>query len=297
MEAVDTQLPQTPTPTATLEPTLSLPEGNTTTPENTIPPEVVAAVQTQYAILQTPVTPTPTSAYRRATRTPTPSPTPRLPMSVLRIYKPGAYSRLASPFTIEGAVVTGPGGKIFLELIGEDGRMISQDVLRFGMADGLRFGIAPEVKFEIGAVAEAARLQMRTENTHGQTIALSSVNVILLSLGDPELTGTFPAYEPYVIQSPRADTEISGGVLMIQGSVRPVNESPILVELRTEDGALLGSTQFDAEMAAENTNTPFEIAVPYTVQESTHALLIFKQTGDRIPGIVALTSTTLWLKP
>lgn len=297
MEAVDTQLPQTQTPTATLEPTLSLPEENTTVPENTIPPDVVAAVQTQYAILQTPVTPTPSSVYRRATRTPTPSPTPRLPMSVLRIYKPGAYSRLASPFTIEGAVVTGPGGKIYLELIGEDGRMISQDVLRFGMADGLRFGIAPEVKFEIGAVAEAARLQMRTENTRGQTIALSSVNVILLSLGEPELTGTSPAYEPFVIQSPRTDTEVSGGVLLIQGSVRPVNESPVLVELRTEDGALLGSTQFDAEMATETTNTPFEIAVPYAVQDLTHALLIFKQTGDRIPGVVALTSTTLWLKP
>lgn len=291
------QISLTPTPTITpsLEPTLLPVDASTPEAEITIPPEVVAAVQTQYAVLQTPVTPTP--SYRRPTRTPTPSPTPSQPLAVLRIYKPGPYSRLTSPFTIEGAVVTGPGGKIYLELIGEDGRMISQDTLRFGMADGLRFGIVPEVKFEIGSVAETGRLQLRTENTHGQTIALTSIKVILLSLGDPELNAGSTSLEPYVIQTPHTDAEISGGILAVKGLVRPVNDSPILVELRSDDDTLLGSTQFTAEIPEGSLNTAFNVALPYSVTARTHALLVFKQEGDRIPGLVALTSTALWLNP
>ncbi|HEY9076551.1 MAG TPA: hypothetical protein VIO61_08415 [Anaerolineaceae bacterium] len=303
----ETPIPQPteiPVPEATPTPTLtSSPEG--ITPEASATPEPSATI-TPTPTPNNTTTPfdAPSGFARTATHTPRPTPsspptnTPTPPPPFLRIQRPGSLSRVVSPLLVE--IYSGPGedGLLHMELIGEDGRKISQQDLNLQEYMGKRLWTNQRLPFEISAVAETARFQIFTKDRAGRMMTLSSVNVILLQVGNNMFNPATPMYEPFMIDTPDNKQEISGGIVILSARVRPVNPSPVIIELVGENGIILASRKVTVTLPpGSQSHTPFVIDLPYSVPAKTTARLIMRQEGDRIPGTVALNSVGITLLP
>jgi len=241
-------------------------------------------------------TPTRTVWWRR---TPTITPTPQPLPAVMFIKKPGQYSKVKSPLVISANASPGADGLVWVELIGEDGRNLFQTRLNFTKYAGLSISIAPEITFDLQAPAELARLVISTRDSYGRIAALTSTDIILIQMGDDQIYPAGYAREPYIVRSPLQGQVISGGVLQVNALVRPVNDNPLILELVDEKGVVIGSTSLQLVFPTGNlSHTPFDVAIPYTVSQSTKARLVLRQESTgRIPGTVALSSLELTLQP
>jgi hypothetical protein len=247
-------------------------------------------------------TPTRTATATRTrwpTITRTISLTPTPPAAVLRIARPGLLSKVSSPFRVEAVVKTGDDGKAWLYLIGEDGRIITEQKLDFGRQANQRFAVSPEVSFEISAAAETGRLMLTSLDSYGRTIGLSSVDLILLKTGGDEINPPAVYLEPYLVRNPRNEAVISGGAVQVSGLIRPVNGTQVIFELIDTAGRVVGSAQMTVSPPeGDFSHTPFQIAVPYSVSAATPVRLVLRQESDgRIPGTIALWSMLVTLEP
>jgi hypothetical protein len=242
---------------------------------------------------------TPTATRRRWTPTPTftPSNTPTLDPSnvILRIAAPGPMSKLSSPFNLVFYIQREYAGLTRIEIIGEDGREIYRKVFRT-YPGSIPSRVSEEIRFEIPAASEVARIQISTEDEFGRTMALNSVRVLLMAVGDSQYT---PAYEPLervVLRFPRREAEITGGEVTVVGMLRPVNNGPVILELVDRRGTVIGSRllYFDATITEYQ---HFETTIPYRIVETTYARIVLRQSDDRISGPAYLYSHEILLKP
>lgn len=233
------------------------------------------------------------------TSTPTVTPTPLPPYALLRVARPGRYSKLVSPIRTEIFAMPGEDGLIQIDLIGEDSRFITRQVLEYPNYLGRNIGIAPQVEFEIPAVAETARLVVSTNDKFGRKIAISSLELVLLTIGENEINLPVYQMEPFIIREPKRDGIFTGGMARIVGLARPVNDSPLIVQLIAEDGRVVSQRQFTVEPpSGDLSHTPFTIDLPYQVSENTPVRVTIRQESDtRIGGTVALTTVLAMLIP
>jgi hypothetical protein len=231
------------------------------------------------------------------TRTPTITFTPTPPSPKQELLRPGLMSKLLSPIQVEMYALTGDDRLVTVELVGEDGRVIARQVLEYNAAGRFIYGV-PKIPFEIETVSELARLQVRSVDLFGRPIAISSVDLILLSVGRSEIFPPAITMEPYLIRAPRKGETVSGGLLVVEGLARPVNDSLLLLELITENGAVMSTKQFQVDPpSGDLSHTPFRLEIPYKVNGPTPVRLVIRQEGSRIPGTVALNSQTIILEP
>jgi len=231
--------------------------------------------------------------------TPRISPTPTPPTAYLRILQPGPYSKINSPLNVEAGAIPGDDGLVLVDLIGESGQPIARQRLDFSEFIGRSIGIAPKLEFKIAGVAETARLVLSVEDNFGRKIAITSIEVVLLSIGDNQIYPSGYQAAPYIIQDPVADQIIQGGVLNVSGLARIVNLTPIIFEIIDEQGQVIASNQLQVPLpAGDQSHTPFSIDIPYKVTIPTRVRLTIRQaSGDRIPGTVALWSVPVLLLP
>jgi hypothetical protein len=208
-------------------------------------------------------------------------------------------SKVTSPIHLSSIASPGEDGYIYVKLIGEDGRVITQLDQRYYTRQGERFLFDPRIEFTIPGAAEFARLEIRTRDKWGRDISISSVDLLLLSVGNDEIYDPISLLEPYIIWYPRERATITGGSLLVSGLVQPVNHSPIIFELVDGGGKIVGSTKIDAPpIESGQTHAQFAAAIPYKLDAGAEVRLIIRQESvSRIPGTVALTSMDLILAP
>ncbi|MDD5370387.1 MAG: hypothetical protein PHQ40_14990, partial [Anaerolineaceae bacterium] len=198
---------------------------------------IPSATQTSFPAGTTTETTTPVASTALPTdttvpeNTPASSPTPRIPLADIRIMKPGSLSKVTSPISLEASAIPGPGGQVHIDLIGEDGQAISRQVIAYNSPRGQRVGVALKLEFEIPRVAATARLQVSVTDTDARITALASVNLILLSVGEPEINLPGDQSSPFVFSQPAAGQSVKGGVIQVSGLVRPVSSHPLQFDL------------------------------------------------------------------
>lgn len=271
-------------PTAT-----RIPPTQTRTPTASVEPSATIRPKWPYP------TRTPTNT---ATSTVTPTPTP--PFARMHITKPGLYSKIISPYRMEAMVLPGADGLVSVRLVGEDGRLIINQLLDYSYNSHTSIWIAPYLEFETSAAAELARLEVGTQDKFGRRISLSSVDLILMTVGKNQVNDSVVVYEPYLVRYPEAGQVISGGEVWVSGLADPVSSSPLILELIDEEGNVVGSNEIPiAEPTGDLSHTPFGAGISYTVDSGlTPVRLILRQESDgRIPGTVALSSMEIVLIP
>jgi len=274
----------------------------TDTPQPLLPSPTHLATATLSAMGPSPtpsITPTPTNTPLPVvpTRTPLPQPTPTIPVASVQIRRPGPLSYLVSPVKVQANVRPGPDGRIRLELLGEDGRLLVRKIVNYGQESGLVY-VAQELDFEITAAAETARLVISTYDNFNRLAWQQSVDVILLSLGETNLNPPGSDQEPVIIQEPLPNKLIQGGTLKLEGLSRLPDDLPLLIELVAASGKVVGYRQAAIYLDPEGGYAPFNVEIPYTVDKPTWVRLTVKQnSSNRIPGVVYATSFEVLLSP
>jgi hypothetical protein len=200
---------------------------------------------------------------------------------------------------MEAYTRVGEDGLVRMDLIGEDSRVINTKAMNYTRYAKQRILITDTMDFGITAAAETARLVLYNRDLFGRTISLASVDLILLKVGEDEITPSIQNLEPYIIRYPYADMTVEGGDLLVMGVARPVNNKPLIFELIDQQGQVIASRQLQvAPPSGDLSHTPFQIVISYKVTDTTPVRLSIRQESDqRVPGTVAVESMTVILKP
>ena len=224
-----------------------------------------------------------------------PVPLPPQSPAAIQILSPGPASKVISPIRLNAYLTPGDKGNVRIELFGEDGRVLTRKVLAY--TTPTRLQVVTELDFEISAAGELGRLTISTADQEGREIAVASIDLLLLSLGEADITPSADRLDRIIIQEPAPKTLIQGGNLRVSGFIRPSGETLTWVELIGADNKVVGYRLLTVAEPQETGHTPFSVDVPYSVSDTSWVRLSISQRDGRIPGIINLSSRELLLSP
>jgi hypothetical protein len=240
------------------------------------------------------IMPTGAKTASLAAKTATITPTPEIPSAAIQILAPGPASKVVTPIQISAYLKPGARGKIRLDLLGEDGRLLGRKLLVY--APDLQVHVITSMDFEIPGAAEAGRLVITTEDPQGRSLALASVDVLLMSVGDSDINPPGDLLEDIIIQEPVKSKFIQGGTVVVSGLARPQDNNSLLVEMIAPDGSHIGPTRLIGFAASQDIGyLPFMVEIPYSVGDPTWVRLVVYENSGRIPGMVHLSSAEILL--
>jgi hypothetical protein len=215
----------------------------------------------------------------------------------LRISVPGPMSKVVSPIDFMIYILPAFTGSTRIQLLGEDGReLFSKSFRTFPNIDNVPTRVEEKIKFEIHGVAEIGRLQISTVDSFGRMQAFNSVRLLLLSMGDQVVSPPYQAMERVLLRTPAMDDQVSGGVLVVDGEIQPVNDTPVLLELYDAQGNVIGSRILTLR-PADGTYQAFSTTISYQTSQAVAARLMIRQVDDRISGLAYLYSVSLQVGP
>jgi hypothetical protein len=243
-------------------------------------------------------TPTPQPAV---TEPPTPQPTattkPQAPVADIQIFRPGALSRVVSPLHVAAYLKPGANGRVLIELFGEQGQLLFREVRAYNTPPGARVNLSMDLTFEIASVAEVGRLVVSVKDAADRLVALNSVDLILLSVGEEDINPSSALEKTIVIEQPIPLTLVQGGKVIVSGLTRTDPESSLRAEFIDEQGAVVGMRLVGVSPASTGGYNLFAAEVPYTVDKFTPVRLIVYETGSPISPMRNLASLELSLSP
>ncbi|HWQ84715.1 MAG TPA: hypothetical protein VN363_09120 [Anaerolineales bacterium] len=225
------------------------------------------------------------------------TPFPELPIAGIQIFKPGDMSKVASPIEVSGYLRPGARGRVTIELFGEDGRLLVRQIRVYDVTPGARVNLAEDVPFQISAAAEVGRLVLSMADEAGRTIALNSIDLILLSMGDSDINPSVALQEFIYIREPKLKNLVQGGSVLVSGLARPFTDQPLVVHLIAEDGRVVGQRVVGVSERAANGYGEFAVEVAYTVDELTPVRLTVYEIGMPVSPIRYLSSLEIVLGP
>lgn len=260
---------------------------------------------------------TPSSGERDAANSPVPpstistepvvtdnsTPTPGIPEAAIQIVRPGPMSKIVSSLNLVGYVNTVPNGHMRIELWLEpltDGgqpRLLQRELQNFIADPTPRINISREYEIEISRVSEFAQLRLSTFDADNRMVALASVDLLLLSVGDKEINPSGDLREPFVILEPGENKLIQGGTVLVSGLVHSSSNQVLTVGMTAPDGRLVGIRQVGITPASDLSYVPFSVDVPYNVSEPTRVRIAVYENSGRIPGITRLSSIEVLVSP
>lgn len=278
------------TPTATPEPTFTATAVN---PAGSDPLPVTTEIEQKTPIvLEQPTRPVPAELAETFKNQ-------KFPPALLNIYNPGPYSKISSPINVSAYAYPGDQGKVTLQLFGEDGRLMANQLIKLNIPDSGWVSFSTQVPFEINSGGESALLALTTFDGYGRRIAVNSVPLLLLQVGNSEIEVPTFQNEPILIRQPGANSVIKGGTLHIEGYVHPYSNNPLIIELFKTNGAIVASKQIMHKTLPEGQEyISFSVDLPYSVNENTPVRLTIRQIMENAPFLdLSLTSEIITLQP
>lgn len=241
------------------------------------------------------ITPTPTETPIPPTPLPTntPSPSPLPPGAQIRVLVPGPMSKVTSPLTLRMEIVAGGSELVQVDLVGEDGRLLARTLERVPSRPGGVY-VSMKIPFEVRLAGELARLSISTKDEQGRLQSVSSLHLLLLSIGEDEFTPVSDFTERLVIYMPEPEMQAVGGELLVEGRFQPFNEQQAVMELVAEDGKVVGERILGFDGLEPKL---FSTTIPYKINDIVNARLVIRQDDDRIEGLFYLYSQEIVLNP
>jgi hypothetical protein len=237
---------------------------------------------------------------RVPTKTPTETRIPPTPVpqdAPVRIYIPASHSIINSPFQILAAVIPGAEGNVHMQLTGENGKKLLEKTWRFAYANGRRTTIDEEFSVKISGVSEAARLSIYTLDGFGRIISLTSADILLISIGEPDLAEAQNLMEAFTLRSPYPESNIHHGIVEVRGITKTRTACALYFELVDQSGNIVGSYASPVVLQPSLVYQSISIDLPYQVKGPTLVRLIMHQVDVRNGIDLAVSSEVLKLYP
>jgi hypothetical protein len=214
------------------------------------------------------------------------------------ILQPGNYARLVSPLNIKLVTKPGEDGMIRIELIGQDNRLIFRKLLDYRAYMGKALLIEQDIPFEVRE-DESARLQIVLDDAKGRITFLNSIDLTLLEVRGRESNGDAPVNPHFRIDKPDLQSEVTGNTVSLNCGFKPVNNTPVVVDLIAKDGHTISSRIVSITMPADQTafvnlhaDLPYRVSIPTIV-----TLRIRQESNSLIKGTVLLWSNKITISP
>ncbi len=282
LPALSPATPEPPTATATELPVVEIPPESTATPApfNLATPAIVIE-----------------HSDSGASPTVTP-PGVGLPPAQLTVFRPGPASQVVSPFQVFGRGGPSYNERVSIRLYGEDGRLISDQVTYLLVYPGRAGNFVARVEFDTPYVAEAARLEVSTQDPrYGRLAQLASVDLVLLSTGTPRVHPQLDGPEKLAILSPREGDLIQGGVVQVRGAGWAASDQPLTIELLDRNGSPLASQPIWFDSAVIGQAGSFSVDLPYQIPFAQYGRVALSEQSTGIPGTLHYSSVEIWLQP
>jgi hypothetical protein len=211
---------------------------------------------------------------------------------------PGNNASIISPLKMQLITKPGEDGLVRIELIGKDNRLIFRRLIDYRSYIDQTLLIDQTIPFEIRN-DENARLQVVLEDAKGRTIFINSVAITLLGVRGRESAGESPVNPHFRIDQPDLSAEIKGKSLSVLCGIKPVNNTPINIELVAKDGRTMTSRLVPITMPVDQTAfTIIKAELPYSVSAPTVVTLRIRQESNNlIKGTVLLWSRKITINP
>ncbi|MEJ2708837.1 MAG: hypothetical protein P8074_14580 [Anaerolineales bacterium] len=236
-----------------------------------------------------------------ATQTPTPQPTATLtsqtPVADIQIFRPGALSRVVSPVHVAAYLKPGANGRVLIELFGEEGELLFREVKAYGVLPGARVNLSMDLTYEIASVAEVGRLVISVKDAADRLVALNSVDLILLSVGEEDINPSSALQQTIIIEQPKSLSLVQGGNVVVSGLTRSDPEVSLRAEFIDEQGSVVGMRLVGISPSSTGDYNLFAAEVPYSVEKFTPVRLIVYEAGNPTSPIQHLSSLELSLSP
>ena len=221
-----------------------------------------------------------------------------LPPAQLTILRPGPASQVVSPFQVFGRGGPSYNERVSIRLYGEDGRLISDQVTYLLVYPGRAGNFVARVEFDTPYVAEAARLEVSTQDPrYGRLAQLASVDLVLLSTGTPRVHPQLEGPEKLAILSPPEGALIQGGVVQVRGAGWAASDQPLTIELLDRDGSPLASQPIWFDSAVIGQAGSFSVDLSYQIPFAQYGRLALSEQSVGIPGTLHYSSVEIWLQP
>lgn len=236
------------------------------------------------------------------TETPSPEPTVKdtyFPDALIQILTPGNRSQISSPMKVVASVYPGYGNLVGLQLVGEDGRLIHDRLLKMVESETGWVNILEEITFEIPSAGESAVLVITTRDEFDRRVTQSVRELFLIQIGKSDIEKKVFVKEPYVLITPKEEAVVKGGFVHVEGFAHAFNTNPIILELLTESGGVMETLIIKLPRGAVDQNyIPFSADIPYDVEIRTPVRLTIRQRSTLMPAYdIALSSRLLELMP
>jgi hypothetical protein len=214
----------------------------------------------------------PTDTPGNPTATALISPTPGIPEAAVQINSPGPMSKITSPLNVTGSLNTEPDGhmqiEVWLEPLTADGpgRLLLRQLQNFIDDPTPRIYVAREFEIEISRLSEFAQLRASTYDAENRLVALSSVDLLLLAVGDTEINPPGNLQETIVILEPGDNKLIQAGRRMCR-SARPTGDQILTISMTAP---MVSHRLRDTQPSPDRVAVP-SAEVPYYVSDHTCA--------------------------
>ncbi|MCJ7694301.1 MAG: hypothetical protein MUO40_02645 [Anaerolineaceae bacterium] len=212
------------------------------------------------------------------------------------ILSPSTGSSLVSPIQLQAEVTCNPNNFVRIELIDTNRNLLYRQVIRHECGIASIFKLNESIYFDTNKKDSLARLTISLLDNSSRILAISSVNLALSNEKQSLLPSPLNQTD-FLIISPKEDSLTQGGSLMVYGWVNPPNMSPVILELISESGKLIGSRQILIHNNLLEDFQYFEINIPYDIPGIQLVRFTIRQMGEKIPGNVSLESQIIQLGP
>ncbi|MCH8337777.1 MAG: hypothetical protein IH858_02875 [Chloroflexi bacterium] len=221
-----------------------------------------------------------------------------LPDARLAIYRPGPGSQVTSPFQIVGRGGPSYNERVRIRLLGEDGRVISEQTTILFAYPGNAGNFSTRMAFDTPALAESARLEISTDGIRWASLdQMVSVDLVLLSEGPPRIHPVQHGPQKLAILRPRDGGVLEGGSMTVRGAGWADSDLPLTVELLTRGGEALATRQVWLDSQAPGVLGAFEFVIPYEIPYAQYVRVVIREQNVDPPGLRYLSSVEVWLKP
>ena len=269
--------------------------------EPTTTPMAITPISPENTPAQQPFTNSTQAVIIEPEQIPTPTPAPPsvgVSLEEISILSPGPGSHVTNPIQVSGFGGPSQSDRVHVELIGEDGRVISRGYTYLYVLPGNAGQFYAEVPFASSLVAEQAWLVVRSfGERYGELRHLTTQEIVLLSIGSPKIYPAIRGAEKISIFRPRGDSIVEGGRVLVHGAGWTDREGSFKVEIKDRLGNVLGSASAEVEAGTYGQLGSFAVEVDYEVPFPQWARVVVSEWSDSHPGLVHYTSVEVWLRP
>ncbi len=199
----------------------------------------------------------------------------------ITILAPGEGSEVTAPISIAAQISPGADNLVRVTLIDQQNNLLARKLLRVpALPEEAPLQFATNLKFEIPRESTAALLTIAIQDEHHRLQSLRSVHLVLKSTGQDYVQSPGDSVNWLTITQPLPGASISGGQFTVSGWITSPNGNPVMFDLMTDNGSIIGTSQLSVQTPGETLEFALTLSYDFINIERKVRLIVRQRSMD-----------------